>query len=91
MVITVIPAADFVAAIEQNNRQLAMLLALFVATIALAAVAASGYAIGRPLRRIVTQPRHIEAFRLDRMTSTPSRVTELAFLSSALVQMTQGL
>jgi hypothetical protein len=71
IVITVIPTADFVATIEQNNRQLAMLLALFVATIALAAVAASGYAIDRPLRRIVTQLRHIEAFRLDRVISTP--------------------
>lgn len=90
-VITVIPAADFVAAIDENNRQLAILLALFVTLIAFAAVVISGFAIDRPLSRIVAQLRHIEAFRLDRVSSTPSRVRELAFLSSALLQMTQGL
>ena len=35
--------------------------------------------------------RHIEAFELDRVHTVSSRISEVASLSAALTQMTQGL
>jgi adenylate cyclase len=47
--------------------------------------------IGRPLIRIASQLHHIEEFRLDQIQHVPSALKELDNLSSALIQMAQGL
>jgi adenylate cyclase len=47
--------------------------------------------IGRPLIRVAGQLRHIEGFRLDQIQYVPSPLRELDNLSTALIQMAQGL
>lgn len=90
-VLTVIPESDFLSEISANNQRLILALGLFVVLIAVIAIVASRRVIDRPLAQILTQMRHIEAFELDRVRTVSSRISEVASLSAALTQMTQGL
>ena len=47
--------------------------------------------LGRPLLRIARELRHIEGFRLDRISRVSSPLRELDDLSAAMMQMAQGL
>ena len=90
-VLTVIPESDFLSEISANNQRLILALGLFVVLIAVIAIVASRRVIDRPLAQILAQMRHIEAFELDRVRTVSSRISEVASLSAALTQMTQGL
>jgi adenylate cyclase len=91
VVVTVIPANDFLASIEKNAKYL--LAALGGLTLAMAglAVLLTNRLVARPLGRIVGQLKHIESFRLDQVVHLPSRLREFDGLSTALLQMSRGL
>jgi adenylate cyclase len=91
VVATVVPAEDFVGDIERSTRDLAWLLVGLVLAIAVAATWAADRLLSRPLGRIAGQLRHIEQFRLDRLTGVSSPLRELDELSLALRQMAGGL
>jgi adenylate cyclase len=90
-VVTVIPERDFLANIDRNTQRLLYGLAGFTLVMILAAILLADRLIGRPLIRIAGELRHIEGFRLDRIARIPSPLRELDDLSSALIQMAQGL
>lgn len=91
VVITVIPDADFLMGIEANNRQLVMLLAGFIAIVALLATVTYRRVVDRPLSSLVRQFRRIGALELSEVEAVNSRIREFEYLSGALLQMTRGL
>ncbi|MEM7407195.1 MAG: adenylate/guanylate cyclase domain-containing protein [Pseudomonadota bacterium] len=91
VVITVIPDADFLNGIEENNRQLLMLLLGFIAVVALLATVTYRRVVDRPLSSLVRQFRRIGALELDEVRAVSSPIREFDYLSSALLQMTRGL
>ncbi|MCC6467670.1 MAG: adenylate/guanylate cyclase domain-containing protein [Alphaproteobacteria bacterium] len=90
-VVTVIPEGDFLEEIDRSTRRLATGLAIFALAAALTAVVMSRIFLARPLLRVVGQLRHVEEFRLDRITTQPSRLKEIDDLSAGLAQMGRGL
>ena len=90
-IVTVIPEKDFLANIDRNTRRLLWLLAGFTLAMILAAVLLADWLLGRPLIRIARELRHIEGFRLDRISRVASPLRELDDLSGAMMQMAQGL
>jgi adenylate cyclase len=91
VVATVIPAADFLASIEENARYLLAALAALTLAMAGFAVLLANNLVARPLARIAGQLKHIETFRLDQVMHFPSRLREFDGLSAALLQMSRGL
>lgn len=91
IVATVIPESDFLASIERSAMILLAALAVLTLLLAAAAVVAANKLIAAPLLRISGQLKHIEAFRLDRITRLASPLRELDDLSAALIQMSRGL
>jgi adenylate cyclase len=91
VVVTVIPAGDFLATIERNAKFLVAALGLLTLVIAGLAILSANRVIGAPLLRIVGQLKHIESFELDAITRTNSPLRELDNLSAALTQMSRGL
>ena len=91
LVMTVIPEADFLGSIDANNRRLILALIIFIPIIALLAMVFSRRTIEHPLKRILAQLGHIEAFALDKVQPVDSPVQEIEYLSNALQQMTRGL
>jgi len=91
VVATVIPAADFLASVEENAQYLLAALAALTLAMAGLAVALANNLVARPLARIVDQLKHVESFRLDRVAHLPSRLREFDGLSAALLQMSRGL
>jgi adenylate cyclase len=90
-IVTIIPEKDFLGNIDRNTQRLVYGLALFTLVMVAAAIFLADRLIGRPLIRIAGQLRHIEGFRLDQIQHVPSPLRELDNLSSALIQMAQGL
>ncbi|MEA2780250.1 MAG: adenylate cyclase, partial [Rhodospirillaceae bacterium] len=90
-VATIIPEKDFLANIDRNTQRLIYGLALFTLVMIVAAITLADRLIGRPLIRIAGELRHIEGFRLDRITRITSPLRELDNLSAAMIQMAQGL
>jgi adenylate cyclase len=90
-IVTVIPEKDFLATIDRNTQRLLWLLAGFTLAMILAAVLLADWLLGRPLIRIARELRHIEGFRLDRISRVSSPLRELDDLSAAMMQMAQGL
>jgi adenylate cyclase len=90
-VVTVIPEKDFLANIDRNTQRLLWLLAGFTLAMILAAILLADWLLGRPLLRIARELRHIEGFRLDRISRVASPLRELDDLSAAMMQMAQGL
>ncbi|MFO1070850.1 MAG: adenylate/guanylate cyclase domain-containing protein [Geminicoccaceae bacterium] len=91
VVATAIPERDFLGNIERNTRLLLVMLGVFTAIVAGVAVLLAHRLIVRPLRQVAGQLRHVEAFEPERMRQVPSRLRELDGLSTALMQMGQGL
>jgi adenylate cyclase len=90
-VVTVIPGGDFLEEIDRSTQRLAIALAVFAVAAALAAVLMSRLFLARPLLRVVGQLRHVEEFRLDRVTTQPSRLKEIDEISAGLSAMSRGL
>ncbi|HEX4570872.1 MAG TPA: cache domain-containing protein, partial [Dongiaceae bacterium] len=90
-IVTVIPEKDFLANIDRNTERLLWLLAAFTVAMILAAILLADWLLGRPLIRIARELRHIEGFRLDRISRVASPLRELDDLSAAMMQMAQGL
>ncbi|MGQ0677285.1 MAG: adenylate/guanylate cyclase domain-containing protein [Rhodospirillales bacterium] len=90
-VVTVIPEADFLEEIDRTTRRLLVGLAGFALAAAGLAVWLVTVFVTRPLQRVAGQLRHVEEFRLERVTSTPSRLREIDDLSAGLKQMSGGL
>jgi adenylate cyclase len=91
VVVTVIPASDFLASIERGA--MTQLIALAALTIIVAAIAIllANRLVVAPLLRIAGQLKHIEEFRLDRVIRVASPLRELDDLSGVLLQMSRGL
>lgn len=88
---TVIPEADFLTGVEQNqNRLLIIVLGVIAFVMALSMVVARWLFIA-PLGRMIDQTHLIERFDLDAVKPVPSRVRELDSLALALHQMSLGL
>src|SRR5262249_8075371 len=90
-IVTVIPEKDFLGNIDRNTQRLVY--ALIVTTLIMlgAAILLADRLIARPLIRVANQLHHIEEFRLEQIQRVPSSLKELDNLSSALMQMAQGL
>ena len=67
-IVTVIPEKDFLANIDRNTQRLLWILAGFTLAMILAAILLADWLLGRPLLRIARELRHIEGFRLDRIS-----------------------
>ncbi|HSY87021.1 MAG TPA: cache domain-containing protein, partial [Verrucomicrobiae bacterium] len=83
-IVTVIPEKDFLANIDRNTQRLLWLLAGFTVAMILAAILLADWLLGRPLLRIARELRHIEGFRLDRISRVSSPLRELDDLSAAM-------
>ncbi len=90
-IVTVIPEKDFLANIDRSTQRLLWMLAGFTVAMILAAILLADWLLGRPLLRIARELRHIEGFRLDRISRVSSPLRELDDLSAAMMQMAQGL
>jgi adenylate cyclase len=90
-VVTIVPEKDFLANIDRNTQRLIYGLAVFTLLMIVAAILLADRLIGRPLIRIARELRHIEGFRLDRITRIASPLRELDDLSASMMQMAQGL
>ncbi len=91
VVATVIPASDFLASIERSAMILLIALAALTVIIAAIAILSANRLVAAPLLRIAGQLKHIEDFRLDRISPVASPLRELDDLSGALLQMSRGL
>ena len=91
VVATVIPADDFLASIERSAMILLAVLALLTLTVAAIAILSANRLVAAPLLRIAAQLKHIEEFRLDRVSRLASPLRELDDLSGTLWQMSRGL
>jgi adenylate cyclase len=91
VVVTVIPASDFLASIERSAMRLLIALAVLTAIAAAIAIAAANRLVIAPLLRIAGQLKHIEGFRLEQVVRLASPLRELDDLSTVLLQMSRGL
>ena len=87
VVATVIPASDFLASIERSAMTLLIALAALTIIVAAIAILLANRLLAAPLLRIAGQLKHIEDFRLDRVTRVASPLRELDDLSGVLLQM----
>jgi adenylate cyclase len=90
-VATVIPADDFLASIQRSAMILLIALAGLTVIVAAIAILSANRLVAAPLLRIAGQLKHIEDFRLDRVTRLASPLRELDELSGVLLQMSRGL
>jgi adenylate cyclase len=91
VVVTVIPADDFLASIQRNVVMLLVGLLGLTLLIAAIAILSANHLVTAPLQRIAGQLKHIEEFRLERVGRLTSPLRELDDLSGALSQMSRGL
>ena len=86
-----IPEDDFLASVERSAMVLLVVLAALTLMVATIAVVSANRLVAAPLLRIAGQLKHIEDFRLDRVSRLASPLRELDDLSGALSQMSRGL
>jgi adenylate cyclase len=91
VVVTVIPASDFLASIERSAMILLIALAALTIIVAAISILLANRLVAAPLLRIAGQLRHIEDFRLDQVIRLASPLRELDDLSGVLLQMSRGL
>jgi adenylate cyclase len=89
--VTIIPEAEFLGAVETTLRRLIMGLAIAALLAALLSAILARYVIAAPLARVVGEIRHVESFALDQVRRHPSRLAEIASLSGAIAEMAAGL
>ena len=73
VVVTVIPASDFLASIERGAMTLLIALAALTIIVAAIAILLANRLVVAPLLRVAGQLKHIEEFRLDRVIRVPRR------------------
>jgi adenylate cyclase len=88
---TVIPEAEFLGPIETTIRRLLIGLAFLVIASGILSAWLARRVIAQPLITVVDELRHVERFELDQVRRHPSRVVELANLSTAIADMAGGL
>jgi adenylate cyclase len=88
---TVIPEAEFLGPVEDTLRRLIVGLAAGALLAAALSAVLARTVIAAPLTRVVGEIRHVKNFALDQVRSHPSRLTEIASLSSAIAEMAAGL
>ncbi|MGK7890523.1 MAG: adenylate/guanylate cyclase domain-containing protein [Leptolyngbyaceae cyanobacterium] len=88
---TIIPASDFLADIERNQRRLLYAIAGLTVITAGLAVVLTRKAIAEPLLRITEQAKRIQTFRLTKLQGINSAISEIDQLSNAMEQMRVGL
>lgn len=88
---TVIPEADFLTGVEQNQKRLVLIILAVIAFVMALSMVVARWLFIAPLSRMIEQTHLIERFELDAVQPVPSRVRELDSLSGALQQMSLGL
>src|SRR6516165_9128251 len=88
---TVIPEAEFLGPVDATLRRLIIGLAAGALLAAALSAVLARSAIAAPLTRVVDEIRHVENFALDQVHRHPSRLAEIASLSSAIADMATGL
>jgi len=88
---TVIPEAEFLGPIETTIRRLLIGLVSLVIAAGILSAWLARRIIARPLITVVDELKHVERFELDQVQRHPSRVVELANLSTAIADMAGGL
>lgn len=91
VVATVIPADDFLASIRRSAMILLIALAALTMVVAAIAILSANRLVVAPLLLIAGQLKHIQDFRLDRVSRLASPLRELDDLSGVLLQMSRGL
>src|SRR5215470_6306526 len=89
--VTVIPEAEFLGAVETTLRRLIIGLAVGALLAAILSAMLARSVIAAPLARVVGEIRHVESFALDQVRRHPSRVAEISSLSGAIAEMAAGL
>ena len=88
---TVIPEAEFLGPIETTIRRLLIGLVFLVVAAGILSAWLARRVIAKPLITVVDELKHVERFELDQVRRHPSRVVELANLSTAIADMAGGL
>ncbi len=88
---TVIPEAEFLGPVEDTLRRLIVGLAAGALLAAALSAVLARTVIAAPLTRVVGEIRHVKNFALDQVRPHPSRLAEIASLSSAIAEMAAGL
>ena len=88
---TVIPEAEFLGPIETTIRRLLVGLVFLVIAAGILSAWLARRVIAGPLIAVADELKHVERFELDRVRRHPSRVVELANLSTAIADMAGGL
>ena len=88
---TVIPEAEFLGPIETTIRRLLVGLVFLVIAAGILSAWLARRVIAKPLIAVVDELKHVERFELDQVRRHPSRVVELANLSTAIADMAGGL
>src|SRR6266481_1024672 len=88
---TVIPEAEFLGPIETTIRHLLIGLAILILAAGILSAWLARRVIATPLITVVDELKHVERFELDQVRRHPSRLVELANLSSAIADMAGGL
>ena len=88
---TVIPEAEFLGPVEATLRRLIIGLAAGALLAAALSAVLARSVIAAPLTRVVGEIRHVENFALDQVRRHPSRLAEIASLSTAIAEMAAGL
>ncbi|WFU41336.1 adenylate/guanylate cyclase domain-containing protein [Bradyrhizobium sp. CB82] len=88
---TVIPEAEFLGPVETALRRLIISLGLGATVAALLSALLARTVVAAPLARVVGELRHVESFALEQVRRYPSRLKEIASLSSAIAEMASGL
>jgi adenylate cyclase len=88
---TVIPESEFLGPIETTIRRLLVGLVFLVVAAGIVSAWLARRVIAKPLITVVDELKHVERFELDQVQRHPSRVIELANLSTAIADMAGGL
>jgi adenylate cyclase len=88
---TVLPESDFTRQIDANRDKLLVAVLVALLVVSLIAVVTSRILFVRPLRAIALQIADIANFDLTRVVPVRSRIREIAWLSTGIVQMSRGL
>ncbi|MEZ5820507.1 MAG: adenylate/guanylate cyclase domain-containing protein [Bradyrhizobium sp.] len=89
--VTVVPESEFLGPVQATIRNLLIGLAVMIALAGLLSAWLAQRLIAAPLIKVVNEIRHVERFDLDKVQRHPSRLAEIANLSSAIGDMAQGL
>lgn len=91
IIATIVPEEDFLAEIEKNTENLFLLIILIISI----SLFIGSYLVKRliitPVSEITANTKHIQAFDLDKVTTTSSKIEEINQLSDSVDGMKSGL